>query len=81
MEQNKEDKSTDKNEGKEFSAENDLYEDVPEGEGNMNYFNEELRESNISRATINNVYGNNYDTILASIKHTEETTKKFLKKQ
>ena len=79
MEQNKEDKSTDKNEGKEFSAENDLYEDVPEGESNMNYFNEELRESNISRATINNVYGNNYDTILASIKHTEETTKKFFK--
>lgn len=79
MEQNKEDKSSDKNEGKDFFDEENLYEDVQVEEGNMNNFNEELRESNISRATINSVYGNNYDTILASIKHTEETTKKFFK--
>jgi len=79
MEPNKDGKSTDKNEGKEFSAENDLYEDVQDEDIFNDFFNDELRESNISRATINNVYGNKYDTILASIKQTEETTKKFFK--
>ena len=79
MEPNKDDKSTDKNDGKELYDIDDFFEDIPEGENNMDNFNEELRESNISRATINNVYGDNYHTILASIKHTEETTKLFFK--
>ena len=80
MKQNKDDKSTDKNNGKIlYDYFDDFFEDVPEGETNMDNVNEELRESNISRTTINNVYGNNYDTILGSIKQTEETIKKFFK--
>lgn len=79
MEPNKKDKSTDKNQEKEIQDIDDYFDDVPEDEGNMDYINEDLRESKISRSTINSVYGNNYDMILASIKNTEETTKKFFK--
>ena len=40
---------------------------------------ENINENEISRSTIKNVYGNDYDQIIRSFKHMEEKAKKYFK--
>ena len=44
-----------------------------------NFLNEEKNENEISRSTIKNVYGNDYEQILKSFKNMENKTKNFFK--